>query len=110
MHILLVRNMLKLLSTCKELTKLTKKKSVETFSCNSNESDCMLDKFLICKSSVIIETLVSNEKESESDTSITLLTSHPMILVISVTLHFTVGKLSKKESQNQKLMSCLTMR
>ena len=33
-----------------------------------------------------------------------------MILEVSVTLHFTVGKLSNKESLNYKLMPHLTMR
>ena len=80
---------------------------VENFSCNSNEKDC---KCCTYKSSVIDETLISNEESSEKKNYIFTAESHPMILVVSVTLYFTVGKLSNKESLNYKLMSHLTMR
>lgn len=62
------------------------------------------------KSSVIDETLISNEELSAKKNYIFTTESHPMILEVSVTLHFTVGKLSNKESLNYKLMSHLTMR
>ena len=43
---------------------------VEKFSCDPSESDCILDKCPNCKSSVIFETFISNEEQSESDTNI----------------------------------------
>ena len=43
---------------------------VEKFSCNSSESDCLLDKWCTCKSPVNVETFILNGEESESETSI----------------------------------------
>lgn len=43
------------------------------------------------------------KKNQRAELAVSLLMCHPMILVISVTLHSIVGKLSKRKSINQKI-------
>ena len=82
---------------------------VETFSCNSSESDCMLDRCPIWKSWVIIEILVSNEEEAESDTSIDTTDESSDDSSDKCDVTFYLWQTLQKRITKSKIDVCLTM-